>query len=284
MRVENSRAGADRSTEALAALIDDFTAIKAAGVAAPRIGGYRVLLPRHIGRPLVPTIARLAGARMRATGLLTVLFVGGLGLAVLAGPASCPCDLAPGASASAEASSGARGVARFAYLKQSAMVVASAPEPPGLSAAILVEPAEAHASPISTSAIEPPEKASVHEGYARRSGILPAKFEELTDAVPTKAIRLAALEEGEGAPMLPVVLVDTPPIPEIAAVDAEADAEKRLRQKHMSSRRRAIGTHPAKTRSAALSGPGSTSKRGKVPRWAQKMFETPWQSKAFSYE
>lgn len=289
MRVVYLRDGADRSIEALAALLHDFAAIKAAGAAAPRIGGYRVLRPRRVARALAPTIARAAGARVRATGFLTVLFVGGLGLAGLAGPASCPCDPAPGASVSAEASSGAHGLARFAYMREAELVVASASEPPELSAAVHEEPAEARPAPISTSAIEPPDKATVHDGYAlsRSSGGLPAKIEELADAAP-KPIKLAALSDGEPAPMPPVVVAGTPPIPEVAAVDAVADpaAERRLGQKRMPSRRRNIATRPPRTRSAGLSAPnaGSRVKRGQVPRWAQKMFETPWQTKAFSYE
>ena len=88
----------------------------------------------------------MARARLRITGFLSVLFVGGLGLAVLAGPANCPC-LAEFAAATEHTSTPQRaGVSRFAYMQPAAVIAAGelaahfAGELPMLSTAALLEP------------------------------------------------------------------------------------------------------------------------------------------------
>ena len=69
---------------------------------------------RHRTSPPAPS-PRAPRARMRWTGFLSVLFVGGLGLAVLAGPANCPCS---SAFAVAEQSS----LARLGYVQNADMM------------------------------------------------------------------------------------------------------------------------------------------------------------------
>ncbi len=115
-----------------------------------------------------------------------------------------------------------------------------------------------------------------------RVGRLPLKIEQLADVAPT-TIRLAAAGniESDAVPTLPAVTVDTPAMPEVIAVEAERE--------HAGTRysSRAHNAAKAKLRSYRAASDKSTSSKAKVvekvPRWAQQMFETPWQTKAFSY-
>ena len=96
MREVASKAATGESTAGLLKIMDQI-----AGLSAPRslppiaAGGYRVLeVRRDRPRPSrAAALAPLTGKPMRMRGFLTALFAGGLGLAVLAGPATCPtCD------------------------------------------------------------------------------------------------------------------------------------------------------------------------------------------------
>lgn len=300
MRVAKRKVQADASTEGFVSLMDDFAALRTEGATVSSIGGYRVLRPRPVRRATAATLtlAMLASARIRATGFLSVLFVGGLGLAVLAGPANCPCDRP--LAASSEASDGARTLSRFDYALASAAVagesgrqssslnlsaahIADSSELPVLSTVAMLEPDEpTGASPITTSAIEPLPDVSARDGYVSPAhiGALPAKFEQLSDAAP-KTIKLAATSIGEGelSPTLPAVVVETPPLPELKAVEegGEQATETRAPSKHSSARKRSVS---ARSRTSAKP---DRAKLANVPRWARQMFDTPWQSKAFSY-
>ncbi len=101
-------------------VLDQFASLRTYSSAAPAVGGYRVLTPKRMTHRAIaqaPTVAARARTRIRWTGSLSVLFVGGLGLAVLAGPANCPCSTA---FAVAEQSS----MARLGYVQNATMVTA----------------------------------------------------------------------------------------------------------------------------------------------------------------
>jgi hypothetical protein len=250
----------------------------------------------------------MSGARLRATGTLSVLFVAGLGLAVLAGPASCPCDRNV---AAAELPDSPPSLSRFTYAIASAAVehglprasfeLAAAPaaeeDLPTLSTVAMLEPEESpDASPITTSAID--TLAARAASPPSHVGLLPATPEALSDNAP-RQIQLANAAPVEGAdlaPVLPPVVVDTP-LTEIEVVDPEAReaepvhepahqpaAERKRPRKHASPRKQ--NTREPRTR-APIASTKSTkpdrAKLAKVPRWARQMFDTPWQTKAFSY-
>lgn len=286
---------AETATQSFAQVLDQFAALRSYTSAPAAIGGYRVLRPRQAARAaeLSPALAALARARLRITGFLSVIFAGGLGLAVLAGPANCPC-LGEFAAATEHSPAPRRDdVSRFAYMQPAAVIAAGelaahfAGELPMLSTAALLDPDESiGVSPISTSATTPlrdaPARASDDLAPAR-IGRLPLKIEQLADVAPT-LIRLAAAGniENDAVPTLPAITVDAPAMPEVIAVEAEREHTG----KTYTSRGRMAAK--AKMRSGSISRPkakqqSATKVAGKVPRWAQQMFETPWQTKAFSY-
>jgi hypothetical protein len=244
---------------------------------------------------------RTSGGRVRATGTLSVLFVGGLGLAVLAGPASCPCDR--NVVASADVPDTPPSLSRFTYaiasaavehgLPRASMELTAAPVAeeglPTLSNVAMIEPEEpAGSSPITTSAID--ALAARAANPPSHIGLLPPTPEALSDNAP-RQIELAAAAPGEGAdelaPVLPPVVIDTP-LTEIEVVDpdsraaepaAEPATEKKRPPKHASPHK-----HEARARAPiASTKPDRREKLAKVPRWAHQMFDTPWQNKAFSY-
>jgi hypothetical protein len=274
MRVVEYRSEADASAEAVLTPMDDFAALRANRAALPAISGYRILRPRPVRRPAAPsqTLQRLAGARLRATGFLSVLFFGGLGLAVLAGPANCPCHSR--LAAAPETLRDTRLVSRFAYVKAAA--INADPELPMLSMAALVEPGDTittsmATSPISTSALPPPKLESAR---ARVAGF-PAAIEALPAAAP-KLVRLAAVSppEDDLTPTLPVVEVTTPA--EVIKVEPDQDS----RPKHASRQRNRNAARRARINAAKAK---ASTKVAQAPRWARQMFDTPWQSSAFSY-
>ena len=143
-------------------MLDQFASLSSFSSDAPAVGGFRVLSSQRasqretFARPCPLRRSRARRTRVRWTGSLSVLFIGGLGLAVLAGPANCPCT---SAFAVAEQSA----LQRLGYVQNARMITereletAPAVEPPALSAAALIEPEHevTGVSPISTSALEP---------------------------------------------------------------------------------------------------------------------------------
>ena len=144
-----------------------------------------------------------------------MLFIGGLGLAVLAGPANCPCS---SAFAVAEQSS----LARLGYVQNARMMVEREmaqpdAELPALSTAALIEPEESAVgvSPITTSALEPSREATAIASEvlpAPGAPRLPANIEQLADAGPEN-VKLAAASDvtTDVPPTLPIIEVATPP-------------------------------------------------------------------------
>jgi hypothetical protein len=147
----------------------------------------------------------------------------------------------------------------------------------------------AGSSPISTSALPPPAEEPVREALARsaRLGVLPTRIEALTDAKP-KPIRLAAASPADDLliPTLPMVEIETPDAAGATAVEPEPQAAsdtQTAREPVVSKRRNRSALRARKARSNADPASVAAKRYARAPRWAQQMFETPWQSKAFSY-
>jgi hypothetical protein len=249
--------------QAALGVMDAFAALQAGTRGDPALGGYRIMRPSAAGPTVRPRRTSMVAIRRH----LSVLLAAGLGVAALAGPSSCPC-----------APAGAAGLARFAYAKETTL----APEgsAPAISAAMLIEPAAARdASAISTSAIGPP--------VPRRGSLLPPadglpdKLEPITDAGPPP-LRIAEVSLSDDPPeALPQVLVQTPSLPDILATDASPEhAAHKSPRRHYRHVRHFAAHHRARAHNASADGATTTLR---APRWAQQMYEKPWESKAFSY-
>jgi len=279
-------------TDSLLGVLDQFAALRAYSADAPTVGGYRLLTQKH-AKPFkmardatmtAATVAALARARLRLTGFLSVMFVGALGLAVLAGPATCPSC---GNGASEHSSLARLGYAENARFATARNEIKDEIELPILATSTLLEP-EASASgvsPITTSALDPSREfaaAKPDQPATIRAGRLPAAaVKALTDAGPT--IRLAAASiNADMLATLPAIEVTTPPKAEVTATDVEAVAEdKPVAPKKRILRAYRTPVAKAVVKRASRSGDGMIVKR--APRWAQQMYVTPWQSQAFSY-
>lgn len=272
--------------------------------ADPAIGGFRILRPQPLTRSgRRPARRRFSAGRMPATGFLSVLFIGGLALAVLAGPASCPCGH-PEAAKLAKTDAGARLTSRLSYSRESiadlgARVRARASAPktgqrggtalPDLTTVAALD-SEAPlsgtvrrygTSPISTAAIPPVTEAPEARpfGVPQRLGLLPAEFESLSDTAP-RLVKVAAATPADGGlmPMLPTVVIATPD--ELEVIDVETQAKPAAKTKH--HRQHSYSTRRQDMRSTSDRLARRAAAR-RAPRWAQQMFANPWQSKAFSY-
>jgi hypothetical protein len=310
MREVASKAATGESTAGLLKIMDDI-----AGLRGPRslppiaAGGYRVLdVRRDRPRPSrAAALAPLTGRPMRMRGFLTALFAGGLGLAVLAGPATCPtCD--PGhADGQLDAK---RILSRLTYTPGEAVELAAreAPPldrpdvpavaergmPPALSELALVEPQNTASSnaPISTAAIDPaPERVpdtapATATQPAPRAAKLPEKIEQLSDQGPPQTEIAAATVESEPEPPLSPVGSTTLPLKDVAVDPEEPAPRVQAPRKHIPIKARDAKPRAKGSRNAAPSAPRlySPNKYAQVPGWAAKMFETPWQTKAFSFQ
>jgi hypothetical protein len=289
MRAVTSDIDSLNPAESFLRVMDQFALLSSYASDAPAVGGYRVLSsqrPTHkkkthrtLARGPVPTRAR---ARV-GTGSLSVLFVGGLGLAVLAGPASCPCS---SVFAAAEQSSLSRlGYVQNAHMMTEREFATPDAELPELSTAALVEPEQSAVgvSPITTSALVPArETAAVQSDNlpATTAGSLPVKIEQVADATPEPVrLAVAATVESDVPPTLPAIDVTT-----LATDDATAsDPARNPIVKSRSAKKRITRAYrtPLTLRAKAKKPLGEPAARS--PKWAQQMFTTPWQTKAFSY-
>jgi len=266
--------------------MDDFAALAGGSSADPAIGGFRIVRPRSALPPRVRAraIRRLARARQHATTSLSLLFIAGLALAILAGPSSCLCGPQRADAASLEMKGNAALLSRFAYTRASAIASAPAARKGGRlpKLAALLEPHEPAdaigTSPISTAAITPLSDARASATRPARLGVLPTKIETLADAAP-KPIRLATAAPVEDSlvPVLPMVEIATPEAPDAVPVETETTSATHQETHH---RRAFAHRHAHNSRTASSY---SSPKIVRAPRWAKQMFETPWQSSAFSY-
>ncbi len=271
--------------------LDGFAELAGALSMDPAIGGFRIVRPRHShhGRIRARALRRRASARLQASGSLSVLFICGLALSVLAGPSSCPCEPGHSDAMPLAAVGDAQTLSRFAYSRASEIGLAR-PAPAGSEVTPLTKLASlvdayapayaAAASPISTAAITPATQ--TREIFVRPAhlGALPTKIEKLAAAQP-EPIRLAAVTPATDVPvpLLPVIEIIAPDdMPEATTTADEADAS---RTRAISKRRH----HARRARKARSSDPAvnAAQKYARAPRWAKQMFDNPWQSSAFSY-
>lgn len=304
MRVVESRARREAYAAGAVTPFDDFAALRSGCAALPAIGGYRILHSRPAVRR-APARARhwqrRESARLHASGFLSVLFIGGLGLAILPGPASCLCEHRLATAAIAEPLRNTRALGRFAYTKASVIgrdhratmpadwtnadvtradlgLGGFALKLPKLTTADLVEArGPTNASPISTAAIAPRGELPAQGRSPARVAGFPATMEPLADAAP-KPIRLAAASPvaDEIAPPSPITVMTAPPAPEVEAVEVKPE------RTHVSTKRRTRTSHARRKRYGSAKSTGPKVAQA-PPRWAMQMFDTPWQSQAFSY-
>lgn len=289
MRAVTSDLSHATPTDSFVGVLDQFASLSSYSSEATTVGGYRLLpsrhtVPRKTHRSAATTGTARGGARIRWTGSLSVLFIGGLGLAVLAGPANCPCS---SAFAVAEQSS----LARLGYVQNARMmaereIVQPDAELPALSTAALIEPEESAVgvSPITTSALEPSREAAAIASEvlpATSAARLPAKIEQLADA-GAENIKLAAASDvtTDVPPTLPTIEVATPPTDATAADQSEREPVTKTRR---AKKRTALRAYRTSNDLAGSRGKKSGEAAPKSPKWAQQMFVTPWQTRAFSY-
>jgi hypothetical protein len=236
------------------------------------------------------------------------VFAGGLGLAVLAGPVTCPsCDPLP-SDGQVDAQ---RILSRLEYMRNLSTdaaarqtappaqaeptVTADRGEPPALPTMAITEPAGA-AAPTATAAIPPlrdgvPDSVPAADAAepSTRAASLPQKIEELSDQGPPQTkIAAAAVESESQAPLPPVgstelphkSVIDIDPVPEEPAPHASTQRKHSLVKPHR-AKARVPATHNVPPPAPK---PYGSNKYRMMPTWAAKMYESPWQSKAFSFQ
>ncbi len=326
MREIASKAETVESTAGLLKIMDDIAGLRAAPLPPIAAGGYRMLNVRgHRPRPTrAAAISPLIRRPMRVRGFLTAVFAGGLGLAVLAGPATCPaCDPAQ-TDGRLDAK---RIVSRLTYTDGSAdaaaletpaartedIVKPDAAEPPAQVA--LAEP-DKPAAPIATAAlgtptepvaetapvtaapsaeapanvepeartVEQPEASPVKEPEARIAEE-PENIEEVPARDPPRTeVAAATMESEPKTPLLPVGAT-TLPLKDIGAEDSfDSTPPSRAVHKHSAAKHSAAKARRIVPRNASAPKLYSPDKYHVVPRWAAKMYESPWQNKAFSFQ
>lgn len=311
MRVVESRVEIDASGASALTLRDSFANLNTGYGADPAIGGFRILRSQPLARPARSRLARrkFSAARLPATGFLSVLLVGGFALAVLAGPANCPCGY-PEEAGLAKTDAGARLISRLAYSRESMADLservrarASTPDatpagrtslPKLLTVAALetdvalsgtVRPD--NVSPISTAAIPAVETPKARPFAApQRLGLLPAEFENLTDTTPG-LIKVAAATpaDGELRPMLPTVELDAIVVEPARTPKREANHVEKPHRHDANTQRTSTKT-TTKRRANKPAASSRLSRRAaarRAPRWSQQLHANPWQTKAFSY-
>jgi hypothetical protein len=285
MRALKIETDSDAPAQAFVLVLDQFASLRDY-TGAPAIGGYRLVAPRRepsrLAVEMSSAIAALARARMQLTGVLSVMFVGALGLAVLAGPSSCACSI--------EAPS----LARLGYapiLAQATQREAAAADRtlPTLSAAALIEPEETApgVSPITTASLDPSRGLPTLRGEPVApiaAGRLPERIEVLADRKP-EPIRLAAASniESDAIPTLPLIDVTKPRVPAAAAAKAEREVVVKHRRHEREREREHASVGKAKRSVRVKSSTPIGDPATQAPKWAQQMYTTPWQSRAFTY-
>jgi hypothetical protein len=279
--------------ESFLRVLDQFAALHTYASAIPTTGGYRVLggVRQKSRKASKPSLGRrigvrpaTAGARMRLTGSLSVLFIGGLGLAVLAGPASCPCSSTFAGQASLE---------RLDYVQSAAFMNASeapaiAPERVAFSDTEFLGPdtSATGISSITTSALEPTHApvAAADTGATKTLGPLPSSIEHVSEAAPeTVKLAAATVVESDAIPELPVAEVEAPPMPSVTAVDAEREVVPKTSVRTLRKRGATRAYRTPMKQASRPKNPNDAMTAQRAPKWAQQMFTTPWQSQAFSY-
>ena len=234
---------------------------------------------------------RTAPLACKPRGFFTALIAGALGLAILAGRVTCPtCDLVhAGGQLDAERISSPLSYAGDlpAALQAAPLAQADPPvagdraEPPAISALALAKRGDHTATTsTTTAAISPaPDRvpgsapAPAAAATTTDAGKLPATIEQLPNEGPPQADIAAATAESEPKTPVPPVGDTTLPSKNITGVEPE-EPTLRASAPHKDG---SIKQRRAKARTPA-------NKYSQAPGWAAKMFETPWQSKAFAFQ
>ena len=235
-----------------------------------------------------PTRSQRAGARMRWTGSLSVLFIGGLGLAVLAGPANCPCT---SAFAVAEQSS----LARLGYVQNVRMLTEREIE---AAAGRRADDAFDHRAPragarsrpacrrspprrSSRRAMSPPVRATTSPATQRRPPACKDRGGSRRRGPSTVRLAAASNVETDVPPTLPVIEVATPPR-QVTPLRTDDESGPVAASRYAKKRCDARLSH-ADDDCARKSKKSAWRTAQRSPKWAQQMFVTPWQTQAFSY-
>jgi hypothetical protein len=305
MRAMSSEFDHIDATAGFVGVLDQFASLRSY-TNEPAVGGYRVLSAKRTAqrakKKIVPAATALGSmvraSRLQVSGSLSLLFIGSLGLAVLAGPANCPCG------DDAERTS----LARLGYVENAHLVSARdvAKQPtflPELKTAAVVEPIKTEPavaptesaigeapgaigeSPITTSAVEPAHETVIAKSDGVRTlnaGALPP-IEPLADAGPTVRVAAATPDvSNDASPALPVISARSPTTPKVVVSKHDDDADEAPRAKRKKKNMRAYRSPVAKADRHAQR-PGGEQVVKRAPKWAQQMYATPWQMQAFSY-
>jgi hypothetical protein len=292
--------GTDR-TDDFVRVLDQFAALRAYTGPTSVMGGYRVLKPRRDLRQRaawsLADFVKSTSSRLRFSGSLSVIFIGGLGLAVLAGPANCPCNLTE--------SDTAPSLSRLGYVQTASL----RPAPPLASRdeAINDAPIASQAELLAPDSIATgaPATAATETGSLRDvpalaaddiasmpRGPLPANITPLTDAGPREVkVASASPSEMDLLPVLPMIEVAGPtiatteiePVARTAAPDDDDEVRSGTVVKRYDAPRRQAARKRAVKRLYRKTDPTNPPESKRYPKWAKQMFDSNWQSQAFSY-
>jgi hypothetical protein len=282
--------------------MDAFAALRTGFGSDPAFGGYLVLNPRVRRRPLRAASILISAAR-QAGKMAGVAVLCGLGVTALAAVGNCTsCDFSGSSTPT---------LARFSYANETP-VAARDITPDGIFAAMVIEPSDARVSasdvsPISTGAIptasittaaitpmqatpRPTARRSNYDWLASAT-ILPSRLEPMRDAGPPPLMLASAAPANDGAPAQLDEIAFASPATELRAVavergedagDNDADAA-RAQHKHHSWKRYSRRAKARATYHRPASQMSALAKKHRMPRWAQQMYDNPWQNTAFSY-
>jgi hypothetical protein len=224
--------------------MDAFAALRSRAPAGSSIGGYLVLQPAGAARRALSARPLRETGLIESTGTLLIGVVAALIVcAFFRGPASAPH------------------ASRLAYAQGAPLTGAGAD---GTLAAIVLDEAPATPAPSAPSA--------VHRAGPPPLRAFPAA-EVVADTPPAVQLAMAPL---------PDELAAVPPetVPAVAVPDAEstraAASYRAAKTAHGHLRHVRLYRASSKTLEQANS-------ERRPPPWAQQMYETPWQSKAFAY-
>jgi len=251
------------------ACLDSFAALHMYPTGEPEIAGFRFMRAKEARHSLL--LKRVTRPIVRP---LPLLFFGALALAILARPSSEP---------HAALSHDVDNLARFAYAQPSTAFDARVEGQARLEFAAFTQgPSDvgSGSSPITTSALPTATRTPVREVLAEPAhlGVPPLRIETLA-AAPPRLVRLAAAapEDTELAPVPPMVEIVTPsPSDDPGIFETKSEPGPEAAHRSHAPKPRAASAHKRRAKNAS-------KKVSRAPRWAQQMFDNPWQSSAFSY-
>jgi len=296
-------------TDAFALVLDQFAALRTYPSSPTGAGGYRVLAPRRDLRPRtawrLTDVALRARSRLRFSGSLSVIFIGGLALAVLAGPANCPCNVSAFDSTTS--------LSRLGYVQTASLSTTRTPAQTNIDDAINAAPLASQAELLApdsistgtlgvadvkteTRSLRDVPALAADEIVPARAKRLPSEIVPLADSQPAE-IKVASVSPAQ-ADLLPVLpSLESAGPATVAAIEiastaadaddeprAAADAPRRETAAHNEAPRRHAARHRAVKRLyQQAADPRNPPEHKRYPKWAKQMFDSNWQSQAFSY-